>query len=268
MDPAVAEIAADLAAEQAALAAVVEGLPEEEWSRPTPAAGWAVQDQIAHLALGEELAALAATDAGAFFSSLAEAAADIAGYEQAMLARGRALPPAEVVAWWRRAAAAARAAVIPLDPETRLPWVGPPMKPRTFLTARLMETFAHGQDVRDALGLPPDPTPRLRHVAHLGVATRGFSYANRGRTAPIAPVRVDLAGPGGEAWSWGPADAADRIAGPVLDFCLVVTQRRHIADTRLQVAGEAAAEWMRLAQAFGGPPTDGRPPSRPEQEQP
>ena len=142
------------------------------------------------------------------------------------------------------------------------------MKPRTFLTARLMETFAHGQDVRDALGLPPDPTPRLHHVAHLGVATRGFSYANRGRAVPSAPVRVELAGPGGEAWSWGPAEAADRIAGPVLDFCLVVTQRRHVADTRLQIAGEAAAEWMRLAQAFGGPPTDGRPPSRTAQEQP
>jgi len=262
LDAATAEVAADLEAEQAALDAVIGPLPEEAWGRATPAAGWVVQDQVAHLALGEELAAVAATDAAAFFERLAAAAADLAGYEEAMLSRGRALSPAQVLDWWRRARRDTLAAVAAADPETRIPWVGPPMKPRTFLTARLMETFAHGQDVRDALGLPLQDTGRLRHVAHLGVATRGFSYTNRGLLPPEIPVRVELRGPAGEAWSWGPEDAPGRVSGPLVDFCLVVTQRRNVADTRLTVQGAAAAEWMRIAQAFGGPPTDGRPPFR------
>ena len=262
MDDATTIVAADLAAEQAALDAVVSPLPGSDWARPTPATGWSIHDQMAHLALGEELAAVAATEPAAFYTRLAEAAADLGGFERAMLERGRALSTAAVLAWWRRAAEETRAAVAAGDPEARIPWIGPPMRPRTFLTARLMETFAHGQDVRDALDLPAEDTTRLRHVAHLGVATRSFSYANRGLPVPDAPVRVALSGPSGEAWSWGPEDAADRVTGPALDFCLVVTQRRHVADTGLQVDGAAAAEWMRIAQAYGGPPTDGRPPSR------
>jgi uncharacterized protein (TIGR03084 family) len=261
VDTPTAEVAADLAAEQAALDAIVAPLPAADWGRTTPAVGWIVQDQVAHLAAGDELATVAAGDAAAFYERLAEAAADLAGYEQGMLARGRAMAPHEVLAWWRRARVEAREAVAAADPEARIPWVGPPMKPRTFLTARLMETFAHGQDVRDALDLRTEPTARLRHIAHLGVATRGFSYANRGYPAPEAPVRVELEGPGGETWAWGPESAPDRVVGPALDFCLVVTQRRNVADTRLAIAGAAAAEWMRIAQAFGGPPTDGRPPT-------
>lgn len=263
MGPAAGEVAADLMEEQAALDELVAGLADREWGTATPAAGWTIHDQIAHLALGEELAAVAASNSSAFFERLAAAAADFTGYEERMVARGRALAPAAVLDWWRRARAETIAAVGVVDPESRIPWIGPPMKARTFLTARLMETFAHGQDVRDALGLPTVPSRRLRHIAHLGVATRGFSYTNRGLVPPTAPVRVELLGPGGEAWLWGPEEAADRISGPALDFCLVVTQRRNVADTRLAVEGAAAAEWMGIAQAFGGPPTDGRPPSRP-----
>jgi uncharacterized protein (TIGR03084 family) len=259
VDTPTAEVAADLAAEQAALDAIVAPLSAADWDRATPAVGWLVQDQVAHLAAGDELATVAATDAAAFYERLAEAAADLTGYEQGMLARGRAMTPQEVLAWWRRARGEALEAIAAADPEARIPWVGPPMRPRTFLTARLMETFAHGQDVRDALGLPTESTTRLRHIAHLGTATRGFSFANRGRPAPATPVRVELDGPAGETWAWGPEDAPDRVAGPALDFCLVVTQRRNVADTRLTVAGAAAAEWMRIAQAFGGPPTEGRP---------
>ena len=48
-------------------------------------------------------------------------------------------------------------------------------------TARLMETFAHGRDVADALGAHARAaTARLRHVCHLGVRTRGFAYLING----------------------------------------------------------------------------------------
>ncbi|HEY4417880.1 MAG TPA: maleylpyruvate isomerase family mycothiol-dependent enzyme, partial [Pseudonocardia sp.] len=120
--------------------------------------------------------------------------------------------------------------------------------------------WAHGQDIADALGVRREPTDRLRHVAHLGVRTAGFSFALHGRAAPSVPVRVELVGPSGDVWAWGDADAADRVSGDALDFCLVVTQRRNVADTGLEVVGPVATEWISIAQAFAGEPGPGRAP--------
>jgi uncharacterized protein (TIGR03084 family) len=141
-----------------------------------------------------------------------------------------------------------------LDPGIRVPWFGPPMGLPMLLTARLMETWAHGEDVAEALGVSRPATARLRHVAYLGVRTRRHSYTVRGRSLPEGDVRVELDGPGGEHWTWGEEAAADRISGPVLDFCLVVARRRHPADVALKAEGPLAAEWLTLAQAFAGPP--------------
>ena len=127
------------------------------------------------------------------------------------------------------------------------------MSAASSLTARLMETWAHTQDIADALGVTREPTARLRHVAHIGVGARAFSYAARGRPCPATPVRVELTAPDGAVWTWGPADAADRVTGPALDFCLLVTQRRHRDDLALAVDGPAARQWMAIAQAFAGP---------------
>jgi uncharacterized protein (TIGR03084 family) len=127
-----------------------------------------------------------------------------------------------------------------------------------------METWAHGQDVADALGVTRRPTARLRHVAHLGVRARPFSYVVRGLEVPAEAVRVELTGPSGERWEWDTDAPAGLIEGPALDFCLVVTQRRHLADTALTVRGAAASEWLAIAQAFAGPPGAGRPPLHPE----
>jgi len=129
----------------------------------------------------------------------------------------------------------------------------------SFGTARLMETWAHGQDIADALGVRRTPTDRLRHIAHLGVVTRGFSYTVRGREPSQAPVYVALTAPSGGEWTWGEASAADRVSGPALDFCLLVTQRRMLDELDLTVIGDAAAEWMAIAQAFAGGPTDTDP---------
>jgi uncharacterized protein (TIGR03084 family) len=134
------------------------------------------------------------------------------------------------------------------------------MSAASSLTARLMETWAHTQDIADALGVTREPTSRLRHVAHIGVGARAFSYAARGQVMPATPVRVELTAPDGTAWTWGPADAQDRVSGTALDFCLLVTQRRHRDDLALAVAGPAAQQWMAIAQAFAGPPGPGRPP--------
>jgi uncharacterized protein (TIGR03084 family) len=136
----------------------------------------------------------------------------------------------------------------------------------SFLSARIMETWTHGQDVVDAArgaGVAVDrpDTDRLRHVAELGVRTRGWSYLVRGLEPPPGPVSVELVAPSGARWTWGPADAADTVRGPAVDFCLVVTQRRHLLDTDLDVSGRLASEWMAIAQAFAGTATTGPAPS-------
>jgi uncharacterized protein (TIGR03084 family) len=132
------------------------------------------------------------------------------------------------------------------------------MSPASFATARLMEYWAHGQDVIDALGITRGPTHRLKHIAHLGVRTRGFSYAVRGLPVPEGEVRVTLQAPDGSTWQWGAGD--DAIEGTAEDFCLRVTQRRHRADTGLVATGPLADDWLDHAQCFAGPPTDGRAP--------
>jgi uncharacterized protein (TIGR03084 family) len=135
----------------------------------------------------------------------------------------------------------------------------------SFISARLMETWAHGQDLADALDGTLVPTDRLRHIAHLGVRSRPFSYSVRGLDVPAGRIDVEVTGPSGAPWTWTvgeavPAALGGRITGPALDFCLVVTQRVNIADTDLMVEGALAADWMAVAQAFAGPPGPGRPP--------
>ena len=134
------------------------------------------------------------------------------------------------------------------------------MSTASAVTARLMETWAHGQDIADTLSIHRAPTNRLHHIAHLGIATRGFSYTVNGRLAPTSTVRVELISATGQEWSWGPLDGVDHIAGSAEEFCLVVTRRRHVEDTKLTTRGPHAREWMMIAQTYAGDPGSGRLP--------
>jgi uncharacterized protein (TIGR03084 family) len=328
--PGLDTILADLVAEHADLDRIVASLDAAAWETATPAEGWAVRDQVAHLAYFDGEARRAIVDPEGFGAALAEIAADPEGWMAHTVERGRAMSPAELLSWWRTERVALLAASGGLDPKARIAWYGPPMSALSFLSARLMETWIHGQDVVDGLHVERVPTARLRHVAHIAVRARAFNYAQRGRAVPETEVRVELnppaeedlyaqrgravpeaevrvelnrpaeedlyaqrgrvvpegevrvelirpaeedlrardsaARPGGalaaSVWSWGPADVPDRVTGDALDFCLVTTQRRHIADTDLAVEGPLAAEWMAIAQAFAGPPGPGRRPGQ------
>jgi uncharacterized protein (TIGR03084 family) len=252
----------DLEAEQADLDARVAPLDGDAWLAPTPAEGWDVRDTINHLRFFDRDALLAATDPAGFAALLERLGDGALSYVDRLTEDGRADAPSEVLAAWREGRAALAPVLRGLDPGVRVPWFGPPMSPASFVTARLMETWAHGQDVVDALGQDRPATPRLRSVAELGVRARPFSYAVRRLPVPDRPVRVQLTGPAGEPWIWGPenADDVDVIRGPALDFCLLVTQRRHRDDLALSVTGPAAEEWLGIAQAFAGPPGAGRAP--------
>ena len=182
------ELISDLADEQAALAAVLRGLPANAWDRPTHAAGWAVRDQVAHLASSDEMAALAITDPDAFRAGIERRRSGEDEPNPTFLQRGRALASADLLAWWHRASRDLIAATRTTDTKARLPWVGPSMSPASFLTARLMETWSHGLDIVDVVDLVRPDTDRLHHVALLGVVTRPHSYRNRSLPPPDSPV--------------------------------------------------------------------------------
>jgi len=255
-----AALAADLAAESAVTRALVAGLDEAGWRTPTPAAGWDIADQISHLAYFDEVTVQSAVHPEQFKAELAAAGDNVD--PDTIAARFRDRTGAQLLAWFEVARAELIGTFAELDPRTRLPWFGPAMSAASSLTARIMETWAHTQDIADALGVTREPTPRLRHVAHIGVGARTFSYAVRGKTPPPDPVRVELIGPDDALWTWGPGDAKDRVAGPALDFCLLVTQRRHRDDLALGINGPAATEWMAIAQAFAGAAGTGRSPGQ------
>ena len=255
------EIATDLAREQAALDRLVMDLDDGSWDLPTPSPGWNIRDQISHLAFFDEVGAQAVSDPDAFRAQLADISADPVAYLNRAIEHGRALEPRGALHWWREARSNAREAYVSVDPAAKIPWFGPPMKAPSFVTGRLMETWAHGQDIVDALGIERPATERLRHVAHMGVRARAFSFQINGQAPPEQDVLVELLGPDGQTWRWG--DSHENVVrGDAPDFCLVVTQRRHVADTDLVVEGPVAAAWIAIAQSFAGPPGAGRRPGQ------
>lgn len=249
------EIAADLRAEQEALDVVVSGIPPASWKAPTPSPGWTVSDQIGHLTYFDCTAALAVVDPAGFHASMSELQANLTESEAAVLHRH--LTPGDLLHAWRGGREQLNDAASSLQDSDRVPWYGPSMGAKSFLTARLMETWAHGQDVVDAIGAERSPTDRLRHIVQMGFITRGWTYINRGLTPPADDVRLELASSSGEVLRFGPDAASDVVSGQAVDFCLVVTQRRHLDDTGLEVVGHAARDWLEKAQTFAGPPTDG-----------
>jgi uncharacterized protein (TIGR03084 family) len=249
----------DLEAETGVVDDMVAGLDAPAWDRATPAAGWAIRDQISHLAYFDAAAVVSARDPERFRAEAAALQAIGDGFPDVVAEQHRHLSPEQLLQWFRTDRRELVATFASLDPALRVPWYGPDMSAASALTARLMETWAHGQDIADALDIRREPAAGLRHIAHLGVRTFAFSFRQRGLDVPDAPVRVELVGPGGASWVWGEADAGDRISGPAEHFCLVVTQRRHVAETELVVHGPVAAQWMSIAQAYAGTPAPGRP---------
>lgn len=259
-------VLADLLAESAGLDALVADLPPAAWATPTPAEGWTVAHQIAHLAWTDAQSLIAVEDPATFTREVAAAAADataaadLASYVEDGARLGAQLPPPVLLERWRAGRNRLREGLAAQPPGTRLPWYGPPMSTASMATARLMETWAHGEDVADALRVRRAPTPRLWHVARIAVRARDFAFAVHGRTPPPDEFRIELTAPDGMLWTFGPPDARQRVTGPAVDFCLLAVQRRHRDDLAVRAEGPDADAWLGIAQAFAGPPGKGRPP--------
>ena len=257
---AVDRVIADLEAEHADLAELLVGIDETGWRKKTPAAGWDVADSVSHLHFFDIRAALAITDADAFARDTGEMMARFSEGGDPSVAHGRAVSGSQLLDDWRSESAGLVAAGRRGDRGARVPWYGPSMSLASFLTARLMETWAHGVDVSDALGKPVVTTARLRHVCHIGFLARANSYRARNLPVPEADIAVCLVAPDGSEWSWGSDEAPESITGSARDFALLVTQRRHVDDTSLAARGALAREWLTIAQAFAGPAGQGRAP--------
>lgn len=252
------QVLADLQAEGDRLEALIAPLDETGWLTPTPATGWDVATQVAHLAWTDEVALKAATDKDAWDEVVLAAINDPSGFVDDGAAQ--VAGDGDLGSRWRTARRSLAAALAAHPHGERMPWFGPPMSAASMATARLMETWAHSLDVHEALGAVVEDTDRIRHIAHLGIRTRDFAHRLHGLDAPAEEFRIDLVAPSEEVWTWGPEDAAQTLTGSAGDFCRLVTQRVHRADTDLVASGADADHWLDIAQAFAGPPGEGRTP--------
>jgi uncharacterized protein (TIGR03084 family) len=251
----------DLEAESADLDALVAALQPDAWMQPTPAVGWTIAHQISHLAWTDQVAYFSTTAPARFAAAAAPALEDPDGFVDRAAIDGLA-PAPELLARWRAGRSALCEALAVAPPGAKLPWYGVDMSPTSMATGRIMETWAHGQDIADALGFVRTPTDRLRHVVHLATRTVAFSFAAHGLPVPGAPIRLALVAPDGEIWPYGPDDAANAVTGTALDLCLVATHRRHRDDVALTATGPVANAWLDVVQAFAGPPGAPRAPMR------
>lgn len=253
----------DFRAEVAELSAILGPLDAAGLDTVTQFKGYTVADLLRHLHQGDHMALASVKGPEAFAAQLAERRkrreGGISPRDDARLQFGH-LAGEALHTVWRTTAERLCDSLQALDPEARLKWADPDMGVRMFTTARQMEVWAHGCDVYDVLGLERTPTDRLENIAVIGVRTFGWTFVNRGLTVPSAPPHVRLTAPSGKIWQWHEGSTSGSIVGSALEFCQVVTQVRNVADTTLSVTGEAAENWMAIAQCFAGPPDDPPPP--------
>jgi len=255
--------AVDFQAECDELRALLEGLDDHDWSRETQFKHWTINDVLAHLHLFNYAADLALQDGAAFarlmreLSTAARQGASHLAFTHAWLGGVR---DRELLNRWRDFYQTMADRFTVADPRQRVPWAGPPMSVRSSITARQMETWAHGVAVYDLLGQTRREADRIRNIVVLGINTFSWTFTNRGVAVPEPIPYLRLTAPSAAVWEWGEPDDANRIEGSAVEFCQVVTQVRNVADTRLRVLGPVAEAWMSIAQCFAGPPEAPPPP--------
>jgi len=256
------DVVSDLIAEGDDVDHLVAGLDAAQWTLPTPAPGWTIAHQVAHLAAIFRMAATAAADPAAFKALTSRLSEDFDENVRTALAVYLAEPPVVLLARWRTERAAATKALAAVPPSQVVPWLVRPLPPAVLASAGMMELFGHGQDIADALGVRRERTDRIRHLAAFAVRTWDFGYLARGLTPPDTDFRFELTAPSGGLWEFGPAAAAQKVTGPAVDFCLLATRRRHRDDLALVASGAEADRWLDIAQAYRGPAGQGRAPGQ------
>jgi uncharacterized protein (TIGR03084 family) len=249
----------DLLAEAEELNGFLRTLDDADWSRETGFMRWTPWDVVAHLHFFDLVSLLSLGGGDAFIERRNELTDRMTkGETTSQIARRElgALSPDELLARWLTSCRDMATQLGASDPDRRLRWFGPDMGVRMFTTARLMETWAHGQEIYDLKRVERVPTDRLRHICVIGVKTFAWTFMNRGLEVPGPPPYVRLTAPSGALWEWNEKSESGRIEGAAVDFCQVVTQVRNVSDTALEVTGEVATRWMSIAQCFAGGPVE------------
>ncbi|OXM53134.1 TIGR03084 family protein [Amycolatopsis thailandensis] len=258
-------VIADLSAEAGSFEDLLTGLSDEDWAKVTPAVGWTVAHQVGHLTFVYRIAALAASDPEKF-TAMTSTIGERGGFDavvSATAAEHLAEGPAALLGHWQAARKAAVGALAAVPTESTVPWLVNPLPPTVLCAAGMMEAFAHGQDIADALGIRRERTDRLRRIVDFVALTWQFGYESNGLTPPAKPFRFEVSGPSGETWYAGAGDAeTGLITGPAEDLVLLATRRRHRDDLDLKGDTAAAEEWLGIAQAYRGPKGAGRAPGQ------
>lgn len=245
----------DFLLESEALHGLLKDLEAVAFDRATAFKGWTLNNVIRHLHVWNLAAELSLTDEAGFDALFAQVGESVSGglreFEESYLdgLSGQAL-----LSTWRQGYQSVAAQFRVADPSRRVKWAGPGMSARSSITARLMETWAHGQEVYDEFGRVRKNADRIKNIVVLGNNTYGWTYSVRGEVPPTPVPHLVLTAPSGETWALNEPSETERIEGLAEEFCQVVTQVRNIADTDLKVVGRVAADWMSKAQCFAGPP--------------
>ena len=258
------EILSDLVAEEQHLDQYLQGLRKRGWKSMTPSGRWTVQDTVSHLAYVESFAAEVLAEGIERLER--ESIGDVDEWTEIGVAQGRDQRHQEVIEWWRHGRADVVDALSRMEADDRVPWLYGDMSARSFATMRLMETWAHGLDIKAAtLGrmtpLPEedleededDPladTTRMRHIAWLGQRSLPFAFKQAGESFPAQGIRIELMGPKYATWRFGPEDTDQVIKGMAGDWCRVVVLRQKGADTGLKAVGEHAEIALEIARAY------------------
>ena len=258
------EILSDLVAEQQHLDQFLQGIADRDWKKRTPAPGWTIQDQVSHLAYVETFAAEVLNEGPGRLET--EKIGELDEWTERGVAQGRGRRHQEIIEWWRFGRADVVDALSRMEATDRVPWVYGDMSARSFATMRLMETWAHGLDIKAAIlgRITPIPeedlgedeedpladTPRLRHIAWLGQRSLPFAFDLAGEAYPEQGIRVEVMGAKYQTWRFGPADTDQVIKGKAGDWCRVVCLRQDATDTSLKPIGEHAETALRVARAY------------------
>lgn len=241
---------------------VLASLDVDQWRLPTSAPGWTIAHQVAHLTATFRMAGVAASDPDAYPAPMRRADQDFTTRVANALAEYLSDPPPVLLAHWQAERTAAVKALASVPGDQRVPWLVGPLPPVVVTMAGIMEAFAHGQDIADALGIRLTRTDRIKFLAAFAVRTWDFGYLARKEPRPNVDFGFDLTAPSGAEWQFGPHHASQRISGPAEDFCLLVTRRRHRDDLAITAVGPDAEHWLDIAQAYPGPPGEGRKPGQ------
>ncbi|MEM8730056.1 MAG: TIGR03084 family metal-binding protein [Pseudomonadota bacterium] len=254
--------AQDFLEESDTLAALLDSLASSDWDRATQFKNWTINDVLVHLYFWNRAADQALVAPDRFQLMMGTVMAEMAGgglrpIENRMIPeRGR-----DLFVVWQAQYRDMAARWGEIDPKTRVKWVGPEMSVRSSITARQMETWAHGMEVFDIMGRTRTDADRIANVVMLGVNTFGWSHKVQELDVPDQMPFLRLTAPSGAVWEYGEASDVERIEGPAVAFAQVVTQTRNVADTALRIAGPVAERWMQTAQCFAGgketPPAPG-----------